>query len=234
MGLLIAAGLTTALALCGFAVLLFRAENWRPLALAFAVALPLQPLAFYLVRLPIDGMLRTNFGLAGWVVIAALFYAPLTEEPAKWLTALVPAVRRAVHRAPVALALAVGIGFGIGEIWFLVRALVLSPNYPDAPFYMFGAFIFERLEVCFLHGVFVTLPFVALARGWPFWLGGLAGMALHFLLNFPIYLAQIDAFGLGRAGWATVLLLWVLGFVIAGAVMVWRLASHQGGAAAPS
>ena len=28
---------------------------------------------------------------AGWVVIASLFYAPLTEEPAKWLAATVPA-----------------------------------------------------------------------------------------------------------------------------------------------
>jgi hypothetical protein len=234
MGLLVAAVLTTALALCGLAVLLLRAENWRPLALAFVVALPLQPLVFYLVRLPIDGALRTNFGLAGWVVIAAMFYAPLTEEPAKWLVAAVPAVRRAIAGHPVALALAVGIGFGIGEIWFLARALVLAPNYPDLPFWMFNPFIIERLEVCFLHGAFVTLPFVALARGWPFWLGGLAGMVLHFLLNFPIYLAQIDTFGLGRAGWATALLLWMLGSVVAGAVMVWRLASRYTGAAAPN
>src|SRR5207244_3709231 len=134
----------------------------------------------------------------------------------------------------VALALAVGIGFGIGEIWFLARALVLSPDYPDVPFWMFGGFVIERLEVCFLYCAFVALPFVALARVRPFWLGGLAGMFLHFLLNFPIYLAQMDTFGLGRAIWTQALLLWVVGFVIAGAVMAWRLAAHATGAAPPN
>ena len=49
-------------------------------------------------------------------------------------------------------------------------------------------------------------------------------MLLHFLLNFPIYLAQIDAFGLGRDTWVSVLLLWVVGFVAACAVMVAELA----------
>jgi hypothetical protein len=46
MGLLIAAGITTVLALCGLAMLLRRTGDWRPLALAFVAALPLQPLAF--------------------------------------------------------------------------------------------------------------------------------------------------------------------------------------------
>jgi len=53
---------------------------------------------------------------------------------------------------------------------------VLSPNILMRRSTCSVPFIFERLEVCFLHGVFVTLPFVALARGWAFWLGGLAGM----------------------------------------------------------
>jgi hypothetical protein len=224
VGILIAAGIATAIALCGLAVLLIRAEDWRPVALASLIALPLQPLAFYFMRLPIDGVLKLIFGASGWIVIVSLFYAPLTEEPAKWVVAVVPPVHRAIMRSPVRLALAVGIGFAIGEFWFLAVAIALSPNYPDLPFWMFQPYIIERLEACFLHGAFVSLPFVALARGRPFWLGGLAGMVLHFLLNFPIYLAQIDAFGLGREVWGVVLTLWILGFVVVCALMVWYLA----------
>jgi hypothetical protein len=220
VGLAVAAAITTALALCGLAVVLARAADRRHAALAFAIALPLQPLVFYLVRLPIDGLLRTTFGISGWVVLVSLLYAPLTEEPAKWLTAAVPAVRKAIMVDPVTIALAVGIGFGIGEIWFLARALIMAPNYPDAPFWMFGGFMFERLEVVFLHGAFVALPFVQWARGRSFALAGAAAMLLHFLLNFPIYLAQIDAFGLGHEMWVSVLLLWGMGFVAACAVMV--------------
>jgi hypothetical protein len=232
--LIIAAGITTALALCGLAVVLARAGNWRPVALAFLIALPLQPLAFYVVRLPIDGLLRTTFGMTGWVVIVSLFYAPMTEEPAKWLAAAAPTVRRAIASHPVSVALAVGLGFGIGEIWFLAHALATAPSYPDVPFWMFGGFMVERLEVCFLHGAFVALPFVQLARGRSFWLGGVAGMVLHFLLNLPIFLAQIDVPGLGRQGWIIVLLLWVAGFVVAGALMVWRLSRVQTVASRPA
>jgi hypothetical protein len=232
MGLIIAAAITTAIVLAYAGAIVWRATDWRPAALAFVIALPLQPLAFYLVRLPIDGFLRTTFGISGWVVIVSLFYAPLTEEPAKWLTAAVPAVRRAIMVQPVPMALAVGAGFGIGEIWFLARALAMSPDLPDAPFWMFNGFMIERLEVCFLHGALVSLPFWQLARGRSFLLGGVAGMVLHFFLNFPIYLAHIDAMGLGRAIWVNVLLLWVVAFVVAGGFLVcwldrWRPAAAE-------
>ncbi len=137
------------------------------------------------------------------MTIVSLFYAPLTEEPAKWLTA------RGAHRFGAqsrtirsSLALAAGAGFGVGEIWFLAHALINSPSYPELPFWMFGGFMLERLEVCFLHGVLLIPPFYALANGRSFLLGGLVGMVMHFLLNFPIFLAQIDAFGLGE-GWLT-------------------------------
>jgi hypothetical protein len=209
VGLLIAAGITTAVALCGVGLLLRRTTDRQPLIIAFLLALPLQPLAFYLVRLPLDGVLRTSFGIASWVTIASLFYAPLTEEPAKWLAAGVPVVRRAIASSPVAVALAAGAGFGIGEIWFLTHALVKSPSYPDLPFWMFSGFMLERLAVCFLHGAFLVPPFVALARGRSFWLGGLAGMLMHFSLNFPIYLAQINLFGWGPMVWASGLVAWI-------------------------
>jgi len=226
VGLLIAAGITTALALGGFAMLLRRARDWRPLMLAFVIALPLQPLVFYAVRLPIDGMLRTTFGIASWVTIASLFYAPLIEEPAKWLTAALPAVRRAIIADPIPLALAAGLGFGIGEIWFLANALVKAPNYPDLPFTQFSGFMIERLSVCFLHGAFLVPPFYRLARGGSFLVGGLCGMVLHFLLNFPIYLAQIDAFGWGARAWAMALVSWIFWCVFGCVGMVAVLAGR--------
>jgi hypothetical protein len=224
MGLIVAAGVTTVIALGGLALLLTRAQERWPLTIAFLVALPLQPLAFYLVRLPFDATLKGLFGTPAWIVALAMFYAPLTEEPAKWLTALVPAVRGAIAKMPVAAALAVGLGFGIGEIWFLAIGLTASPGYSDGPFWMFGGFFFERLDVCFLHGAFVALPFYLLARGRPMWPGCLVGVVLHFLLNFPVYLAQVDLLGLGATVWISVLTLWIAGFVVVCALALRALA----------
>jgi RsiW-degrading membrane proteinase PrsW (M82 family) len=224
MGPIIAATFATVLALGGFILLLVRSGNWRAVALAFVIALPLQPVALIFVRLPIDRALKMVFGVPTWVVILSLFYAPLTEEPAKWLAAAVPALRRAIMSEPVTIALAVGLGFGIGEIWLIAYSLLQLPGIASLPATDLGPFVIERLEVCFLHGAFVALPFVCLARGRPFWLGGLAGMTLHFLLNFPIYLKQIDAFGLGEQIWVSLLLLWMVGFIIACALMTWWLA----------
>jgi RsiW-degrading membrane proteinase PrsW (M82 family) len=223
MGLIIDAALVTALALAAFVALLINAKNRSAVALAFVIALPLQPLALYLVRLPIDRALKAMFGAPAWLVILSLFYAPLTEEPAKWLTAAVPAVRRAIMAEPVILALAVGLGFAIGEVWMIAHALLQLPGIASLPATHFGGFVIERLEVCFLHGAFVVPAFVCLARGRPFLLGGLAGMVLHFLLNFPIYLKGTNAFGLGEA-WIPILLLWAIAFVIGCAFMVVRLA----------
>lgn len=223
MGLFIAACITTVLALGGAAILFKCAADRRALLLAFLIALPLQPLMFYALRLPVDGLLRSTFGIAApWVMIASLFYAPLTEEPAKWLTATIPTVRRAILENPIGVALAAGAGFGIGEIWFLAQALIRSPSYPDLPFWMFGGFVVERLEVCFLHGALLIPPFYALATGRSFLLGGIVGMALHFLLNFPIYLASMNVFGLGE-NWKPLLMLWVLLFVVLGAILALAL-----------
>lgn len=223
MGLIINAALVTALALGALVALLINAKNRGAVALAFVIALPLQPLALYLVRLPVDRALKTAFGAPTWLVILSLFYAPLTEEPAKWLAAAVPPVRRAIMVEPVIVALAVGLGFAIGEVWMLAHALVQLPGIASLPATHFGGFVIERLEVCFLHGAFVALPFVALARGRSFLLGGLGGMVLHFLLNFPIYLKNTNAFGLGEA-WIPILMLWAIAFVIGCALMVVRLA----------
>ena len=227
MGLIIAAVLTTGLALVTIGAAAWHAarpSDARVLVLAGLVALPLQPLAFYAVRLPLDGVVRAMLGLGTAWAVVALFYAPLTEEPAKWLVLAVPAVRRALAPSnAVPLALAIGLGFGIGEIWFLTHALVTSPSYPDLPFWMFYGFVLERLEVCLLHGVFVALPIARLAQGKSFWPGALAGVVAHFVTNFPIYPAQIDVFRLGGPLWSLVLMAWIAALAAAGAIMLWRL-----------
>ena len=227
MGLIIAAAITTGLAmaiLAGTLLVIAAPGDRRVLAIAFMVALPLQPLAFYLLRLPIDGLVRAGFGLGAAWIVASQFYAPLTEEPAKWLVLAVPAVRRALSpRNAMPLALAIGFGFGIGEIWFLANALVRAPSTPDLPFWMFNGFMLERLEVCCLHAAFVALPIAGIARAKSFWPGAIAGLVLHFLTNFPIYLARIDFAGLGATRWMTALGAWVVVLTIAGIVMMWRL-----------
>jgi hypothetical protein len=227
MGLVAAAGLATVLALAalgGLARSLAASDDRRALLWALALALPLQPLAFYAVRLPLLHALLPDAG-TGWLRPAFLLsLAPLTEEPAKWLILAVPRVRAALaKRTVVPLALAGGLGFGIGEIWFVAHAAMTAPGFVDHPFWIYGGFVVERLQVCFLHAVFLALPLAMLAWQRSFVLGGIAAMAMHFLLNLPIYLATIDLLGLGRAAWATVLLLWVPLCVTLGALLLWRL-----------
>jgi hypothetical protein len=227
MGLFIAAAITSMLALSvigGVAWWNARTADRRMLIIAFLVMLPIQPLVFYVVRLPLVAALQPLFGTEAWWPLALMWAAPLTEEPAKWLVLLVPAVRHGLAPAnAIPLALSVGLGFGLGEIWFVAHAVITSPNYPDLPFWMFGGFIVERIEVCFLHAMFVVWLFVRLALGQSFWPGALAGIVLHFATNFPIYLMGIDALGIGRLNWSLMVMGWIVVMVVAGVVLMWRI-----------
>src|SRR5256885_14234794 len=97
-GIYLAAILTTGIAAAIFVPIIHRlkmpANEWL-VWLAAALALPMQPLAFYLVRVPLDhwlvGQLSSGSTTYQWVTS---FYAPLTEEPAKLLPLLIPAIRR--------------------------------------------------------------------------------------------------------------------------------------------
>ena len=219
MGIYIAAAITTALVLglYGYVIAKMSARaDWPVLIVAALVALPLQPLAFYLVRMPLHGFLSASLGAGALLTTLTLFYAPLTEEPAKWLPLLVPFIRRRLNPAnAVAMALTVGLGFGIGEIWFLAEQLARVPAVAAQPFYSLGGFLIERTLVCFLHGAMIAFAYHRLASGRSFILGGLIGMALHFALNFPIFLAGIDLFGLGKTWWPTLLMLYLGLFTIA-------------------
>ena len=194
------------------------------LGLAFLIALPLQPLVFYVVRLPLDGLVRAMLGLGKSWGMVALLYAPLTEEPAKWLPLAVPPVANALAPAnAVPLALVIGLGFGIGEIWFLTHALVASPTYPDLPFWMFYGFAIERLEVCLLHGVLRRIPDRTAGTGRNVLAGRRRGHGAappHQLSDLSRADRRIRP---GRAGWSIIVMGWVAALAVAGAIMLWRL-----------
>lgn len=215
-GIYLAAIITTGLVLLIFALyVLFRASRKeRPLLLAATfLNAPFSPLAFYLVRAPFDrlvGKVLASFPDA--YLFAKTFYAPLTEEPAKLWLLLVPWFVRGITRENVArVALALGLGFGVGEIWLIAQMVAANPAYAGYPWYYFGGFMGERVMVCLLHAAFTSAALWRLRRGF---LGGLAvAMALHYVGNFPIYLAAVDAFGLGKTTWQYVLSFWIVGYL---------------------
>jgi RsiW-degrading membrane proteinase PrsW (M82 family) len=231
MGLIIAAVITTLLAATLYGYLIRRIaapEDRRVVLVAALIMLPMQPLAFYLVRMPIHHALEAWLGHGPALTTISLFYAPLTEEPAKWLVLLIPYVRRRLTAEnAVAIALATGVGFGIGEIWFVADQVIRSPAVAALPFYMFGGLLSERFMVCFLHGAYLTFAFKRLADGRSFLVGGLIGMALHFVLNFPIFLMAIDLGGIGREAWGLVLQTYMFIYTIAVAVAVNRVSRDR-------
>jgi hypothetical protein len=181
----------------------------RLLVLAFCLTLPLQPLAFYLVRVPLNSWLAGLLGKdSGLYLFLTTFYAPLTEEPAKLLPLFLPLLYRSIRRDNfVHVALALGVGFGIGELWFIAERVARTPEFKSLPFYMFGGFFTERLMVCLMHGAFTAVALRKLRNG--FMWGVLGAMALHYLANFPLYLGGLDFGGLGKATWQVIMVIWV-------------------------
>lgn len=228
-GIDIAAAIVSVLALFVVGAIIVRkatpAER-RPLLLAILLTLPMNALAFHAVRLPLDAWIRSfqlDLGVYGFLTT---FYAPVTEELAKLWPLLLPLFhfsRSGIK--PARLALALGLGFGIGEAWNLAYLIAKSPAMAALPWWQFGGFLGERLIVCFLHGVFALLPVVMLAqRGLGGFLLGLAGgMALHYFGNFPIYLAGLKAFGIAPAIWTQIIMLWLLLYVVLGALLLAKL-----------
>lgn len=223
-GVLIAAILTAAAVILFYGMLirmLSEPGDRRVLLIAAVAMLPMQPIAFFFLRVPLDGLLQGSIGTADPYPLLTTLYAPLTEEPAKWLVLLIPLVRRRLTPDnAVPLALATGVGFGLGEIGFLARRLMEVPELAGMPFWNLGGFLLERFVVCFLHGAFLVFFFRRLALGRPSWPGALAGMALHFALNFPIFLAGAGLFGLPPEIWQAILTLYMLSFAaLLGAVI---------------
>jgi hypothetical protein len=212
-GIYLTAVLTTAIAAAIFGPLIHKLKmpaNVRLLWLAAVLALPLQPLAFYLVRIPLDHWLVTHLGStsATYEGLTSL-YAPLTEEPAKLVPLLVPVIRRDIRLSNfVRYALAIGVGFAIGEMWFVADRVAHVPSFAGLPFYQFGGYVGERLMTCLFHSAFVS---VALWRLRTRFALGFAGAAvLHWLCNFPILLMAWNVGGLGKTFWTVVIQFWLL------------------------
>ncbi len=96
------------------------------------------------------------------------------------------------------------------------------------PWYMLGGYINERFLVCIGHAVFVAVAvhFIVIRRA--VMKGVLLGMLLHFLGNFPIYLAYKNIFGLGKDVWSVVLQVWVpVYFLAMGALLAYMALGRQ-------
>jgi hypothetical protein len=229
-GIYIAAILTTGIAVAIFGTVVRQLKlpaNAQTLWLAALITLPLQPLAFYLVRVPLDQWLTAHLD-HGSLTFQGLIslYAPLTEEPAKLAPLLVPAIRRDITGKNFArYALAIGLGFAIGEMWFIAERIARIPEFSGLPWYQFGGYVGERLMTCVLHSVFVAVALWQLGRR--FVLGVAGAMALHWAANFPIFLMGWDVGGLGKAFWAVAIQIWLVAYVIGGLALLSYFAFGQ-------
>jgi len=229
-GIYLTAILTTGVAALVFGTLIHKLRlpaNERLLWLAVGIALPLQPLVFYLVRIPLDHQLVAHLGSTSatyaWLTS---FYAPLTEEPAKLVPLLIPAIYRDISAINfVRYSLAIGLGFAIGEMWFIADRVAQVPALGVLPFYQFGGYVTERLMVCVFHTAFVSMALWRLRRRFAF---GLAGaMALHWLGNFPIFLKTWNVGSLGNTFWAAFIQLWLLFYFVAALALLFYFSFHR-------
>lgn len=219
----IAAILTTALAVAIFGTLIGKLKvpaNPRLLWFAALIVLPMQPLAFYFVRVPLDHWLTAILGSDSrtlhWLTT---FYAPLTEEPAKLVPLLIPAIRRDIRRENFGrYALAIGLSFAIGEMWFIAEVIARNPKLGGIPFYLFGGYLSERLMVCLFHSAFVGVALACLRSRLA--LGVAGAMALHWLGNFPIFLMASNAFGMGPTFWAVAVQVWIVLYFVGAVALV--------------
>jgi hypothetical protein len=208
---LIAAGIALAAATALLFVVARPGRRWLYVVL-FLLQLPMSAAAFHYLRVPLDGWLSGAIADRAVYTFVTLVYAPLTEEPAKLWPLALPFVWRRLGRENAAgVALALGIGFGIGEIGFLAERLARAPALAALSWFQFWGFIYERVLVCVWHAGFAAVTVAAAARRPALIPAALLGsMALHYLGNFPIYLASRDVLGLGRAGWQSAMLAWTL------------------------
>ncbi|MCW5774079.1 MAG: hypothetical protein KIT16_20715, partial [Rhodospirillaceae bacterium] len=233
-GIHIAAIVSAALALAAYGGFLLKGTGARlrvVLGVLLLLQLPMSAATFAYVRLPLDAWIR------GWVAdreaytAITLLYAPITEEAAKLWPLLLPFVWPRVDRTnALRIAIALGLGFGIGEIAFLADRLAASPAIAALPWTSFGGFVYERLVVCLWHIAFTAVTVWAAARS-PAWVpvAFIGSVALHFVGNFPIYLAARGALGLDRQTWQEVLLAWPLLYAVLLAIMLALMARSSAG-----
>jgi hypothetical protein len=223
-GIWIAASLVTIIALGIIGGGLFArasGEERRFLGLLTFLHLPMCAIAFHGVRMPLDRFVRDALGTGDFYRFVTIFYAPLTEEPAKLWVLLIPILASRITRAnALRAAFAIGLGFGIGEAWLVASWIAGDARYAVMPWHQFGGYIGERLMVAVLHGCFTATAFRSIrekpARSILF------AMFLHYLGNFPIYVARLDPLGFGKDPWMALLTAWVPLYLAALALfLVW-------------
>ncbi len=185
-------------------------KEWRILLLVVLLEIPMSAIAFYFIRHPLDGLLlRLLSSKLDIYRFLTTFYAPITEEPIKLVVLLIPWILRRIDRKnSVHFAIAIGLGFGIGEMWMIAAELAKIPYISSLHWYSLGGYIQERFIVCVMHAGFTAVA-LSLLRKKVFILGFLCAMFLHYVSNFPIYLAGMNLWGMSPSTWKIILLLWV-------------------------
>lgn len=174
--------------------------------------------AFYLLRLPLDQAVKSlvSYDPIRYRWIASL-YAPLTEEPAKWLV-LLPLFMagRIKPENKGAWAICLGFGFAIGEIVFLAQQVASDPMSAGLPWFYFNGFIMERLMVSLIHSALFLVAIEAIISR-KFWLILLAPL-FHWLVNMPIFLSIQFPFNDGGFLWSQIIWTWLTLFLVASLV----------------
>lgn len=194
------------------------------LGILVVMMLPMNALAFYIVRIPLNAWLSSMMGKQNEILhFIQTLYAPITEEPAKLWPLLIPFFYRHMSVIPVhRVALAIGLGFGVGEMWTVASLLSKSPEIAEYPWYMLGGYVGERMMVCVMHAAFTASALALIFIRNRVFLGVLTCVFLHFLGNFPLFLAGKNAFDLGSTTWQIVLPFWVfVYFLIMGSLLAY-------------
>ena len=194
-------------------------DHRRRLLIVIGLHLPMCALAYYVIRLPLDSLMKAVIDIRSELYgLTTLLYAPLTEEPAKLWLLIFPWFRLMLTRqSALWLGMAVGLGFGLGEMWLLAHWLSHDPQIASLPWYSLSGYIGERFLVCINHGVFTTIA-LRTVRSTPVRSVGFA-MLLHLIGNAPIYLTK----SLGHDQRQTILALWGLLFPVAMVGLLVRL-----------
>ena len=218
-GIYIAAILTIVLSLCLVGLVVYK--KIQPADILFAALGVLGGTvaffgAFYLLRIPLDNAFHSLMqSQPAWYRFGYTFYAPLTEEPAKWVI-LIPffLAGKIKHENKGAWAICLGFGFGMGEIVFLAQSIASDPQTLTMPWYLSSGFIVERLMVCMIHSALVLIAADALFYRKLWWM--LLPLVFHWLGNFPIFLSYQYPLDAGGIVWSQLLWIWnTLFFVVA-------------------
>jgi len=140
---------------------------------------------------------QPGLGLAGpeWFVGFKVLLTPLVEEILKISPLLIrPAWKMVTSRASALwVGLVLGVSFALGEAVFIAYAVAQNAQYASIPWYGFTGYLNERLMTCFTHGVMTAVFVIGIKRGgWFIPMGYLAAVSLHFFLNIPVVLYQLQ------------------------------------------